>query len=83
MPLLRETTDLIISGVIVAVDRSEKGSGDLSAVQELQQDLNISIYPILTIHQLIEYLSTENSSGMVLSEERVGQIGEYLSVYGA
>lgn len=83
VPLLRETTDLIISGVIVAVDRSEKGSGDLSAVQELQQDLNISIYPILTIHQLIEYLSTENSSGMVLSEERVGQVNEYLSVYGA
>ena len=83
IPVLKETCALNITGIVVAVDRAEKGSGNLSAVQELQQDLGVSIYPILTIHQLVEYLSEENSSGFILSDAQKKQIANYLAVYGA
>jgi len=83
VPQLRETSNVNISAVIVAVDRAEKGTGQLSAVQELQQELNVKVCPILTIHQLVAYLSEKNGSGVVLSEEQKKQISDYLAVYGA
>lgn len=83
VPMLKEIANVDITAVIVAVDRCEKGTGELSAVQELQKDLGLNFHPILNIHQLVEYLSADNTSGLRLSEEQLGKIKEYLSVYGA
>ena len=65
---VRYSVDLITkheanpSGVIIALDRQEKGSGDISAVQEVEQSLGLSVTSIVTMENLIEYLSTNKSA---------------------
>ena len=83
VPLLKSLAAIEICGVVIAVDRCEKGSGEVSAVEELRVDLGLSVYPLVTIHQLVAYLSEENKSGLVLSSEQRQRIAGYLQEYGA
>lgn len=44
------------AGVIIAVDRQEKGSGSQSAVLEVEADHNIRVISIINLETLIQYL---------------------------
>ncbi len=44
------------AGVIIAVDRQEKGSGSQSAVLEVEADHNIGVISIINLETLIQYL---------------------------
>jgi orotate phosphoribosyltransferase len=83
IPFLREDLGAIISGVIIAVDRCERGAGDRSAVQEARTEFGLEIYPLVTVHEIKSYLSTPNSSGMILTKDQQNQIDQYLSEFGA
>ncbi|NDC37373.1 MAG: orotate phosphoribosyltransferase [Proteobacteria bacterium] len=82
IPLLRTLGEIILEGVVIAVDRCERGTGSLSAAQETEHTFGVKVYPIVTIHQIVEHLSEENGSGLVLSKDLRGQINEYISTYG-
>ena len=62
---VRESIDLIRSagavpcGVVIALDRMERGQGELSAVQEVQRNYNIPVVPIATLDDLLGYLQDE------------------------
>lgn len=82
VPMLRlEQADL--AGVLIAVDRCEKGSQGISAVKEARELLGVDIFPLINIHQILSYLSRPNSSGLVLNELQCTNISEYLAQYGA
>ncbi len=59
---VRESVDIIRSagaapcGVVIALDRMERGQGTLSAVQEVQQDLHLPVASIATLDDLCSYL---------------------------
>ena len=61
---VRESVDIIRAGgatpcgVVIALDRMERGQGELSAVQEVQQDLNLPVASIATLDDLTQYLET-------------------------
>ncbi|ORY07841.1 orotate phosphoribosyltransferase [Basidiobolus meristosporus CBS 931.73] len=44
------------AGVIIALDRQERGTGELSAVQEVERTENIPVINIVTLDQIVEYL---------------------------
>jgi orotate phosphoribosyltransferase len=46
-------------GVVVALDRMERGSGELSAAQEVQRRYNIPVISIATLDDLMGYLKTD------------------------
>jgi len=48
-----------IAGVIVALDRQEKGESELSALQEIQQQYNIPVRSIINFTHIIEYVSKQ------------------------
>jgi orotate phosphoribosyltransferase len=60
---VRESVDLISgarakpAGVVIALDRMERGQGPLSAVQEVQQAFGIPVISIATLADLVAYLS--------------------------
>lgn len=83
VPFLRGIAAVDIKGVVIAVDRCEKGAGQLSAVQETQENLGLSVFPIVTVHHIIAYLSGNNTSGLVLSTDMQAKIAQYLETYGA
>jgi orotate phosphoribosyltransferase len=43
-------------GIVVAVDRQERGQGDLSAIQEVERDFGVTVISIITLGQIIEYV---------------------------
>ena len=61
---IRETMTLIRqaggepAGVVIALDRQERGNGDLSAVQEVQQAFGVPVASIIRLDDLVEHLET-------------------------
>ena len=59
---IRESMDIIAAanakpaGVIIALDRQEKGTGELSAIQEVEQQYNIPVLSIIKLEHLITYI---------------------------
>ena len=46
-------------GVVIALDRMERGSGELSAVQEVERRYHMPVISIATLDDLITYLQTD------------------------
>jgi len=59
---IRESVEIIkqqgadVAGVIISVDRQERGEGDLSAIQEVEQEYGIKVQSIIKLDDLITYL---------------------------
>lgn len=51
--------------VMIALDRQEKGQGERSAVQELQQDEGLQVLNIISMDNLIQYLSEQGEQAML------------------
>ena len=49
------------AGVIVALDRQEKGQGELSAIQEVERDFNIPVLSIVNLTQVLDYIKDDAS----------------------
>ena len=52
MPKLKAAADVDVTGMVITVDRMEKGTGDLSAVQEVNRNFGIMVYPIVTMEDI-------------------------------
>ena len=63
---IRESMDIIAAakanpaGVIIALDRQEKGTGELSAIQEVEQQYNIPVLSIVKLEHLISYIENND-----------------------
>ncbi len=66
-----------LSGVLIALDRQEKGQGELSAIQEVERDFATQVISIITLADLIHYL--EEKPAM---DESLASIKQYRQDYG-
>ena len=79
---IREAKDIIeasgakMKGVIVALDRQEKGKGELSAIQEVKQNFGISVLSIINLSHIVDYLKAGNNADIV------SRVEIYRSQYG-
>ena len=68
---IREAIDIITAagaqpvGVVLALDRQERGTGQLSAVQEVEQTLHLPVTSILKLADLIEYLERSGNASQL------------------
>ena len=46
-------------GVVIGLDRCERGTGDTSAVQEVRRTLGLQVHSVITMHDIIEWLSEQ------------------------
>ena len=83
IPVLREKVGVQIAGVVILVDRDEKATSDVSAVKQAEEELDISVTSIVTIHDIISYLSKENSSKFTIDEELMKRVKAYRAEFGA
>ncbi|NLY72010.1 MAG: orotate phosphoribosyltransferase [Clostridiales bacterium] len=56
IPILKAAADVEICGLVVSVDRMEKGKGSLSAKQELYEEFGIPTFSIVNIVEILEIL---------------------------
>ena len=86
---VRESLELIRAagaqavGVALALDRQERGQGDTSAVQELEQREGLRCVSIVTLADLIEALSQGADARARISAEQLTQLEAYRQRYGA
>ncbi len=45
------------AGVLIALNRQERGNGDLSAIQEVERDFGIPVVSIVSLNQVLEFLA--------------------------
>jgi orotate phosphoribosyltransferase len=86
VPVITQHLKANLSGVVIAVDRCEKGmDSDKSAVQESQNLLGIKIYPVITIHQILDYLTSAEAKSIEISIDDAThkRAISYLEKYGA
>ncbi|GAA81884.1 orotate phosphoribosyltransferase [Pseudoalteromonas sp. BSi20495] len=80
---IRESMEIIaqngadLSGVLIALDRQEKGKAELSAIQEVERDFNTQVISIVKLADLISYL--ENQGTM---DEHLASVKAYRDQYG-
>ncbi|MBA1444426.1 MAG: orotate phosphoribosyltransferase [Chromatiales bacterium] len=65
------------AGVVIALDRQERGKGERSAIQEVESDYGIPVTSIVALEQLVEYLGEKPDS-----EESLSRIRAYRNEYG-
>ena len=75
---LAEAAGAELAGIVVAVDRQERGTGELSAVDEVRRDLGVPVEAIVTFDHVIEYLEESGRHGEHLDAARA-----YRDQYGA
>ena len=79
---IREAKDIIrangakTKGVVVALDRQEKGKGELSAIQEVEQNFGIAVMSIINLSHIVDYLKVNNDKNII------SRIESYRSQYG-
>lgn len=80
---IRESMEIIkasganLAGVLVAIDRQEKGQGELSAIQEVERDFACQIISIVSLSDIIAYL--ENEEGNV---QQLAKVKAYREAFG-
>lgn len=64
LPLLAEVSDATVAGLVISVDRMEKGTGERSATQELLDDLGIPTFSIVTVEEILPWIEPEHRQAM-------------------
>lgn len=65
---IREAIDIIEAqgaqpaGVVIALDRMERGQGSLSAIQEVEQQFGIPVFSIINLNDIIETLESRHDT---------------------
>lgn len=65
------------AGVVIALNRQEKGTGELSAIQEVERDYGMPVVSIISLGDLIEYLEEQGDKA-----EELAAIRAYREAYG-
>ena len=88
---LRETVPIIkaqgtddIMGLVVSVDRMERGTGDVSALTEIENEFGIRTCSIVSMKDVIECLYNREYEGRVIIDDALMErIDAYYEQYGA
>jgi orotate phosphoribosyltransferase len=63
--------------VLVAIDRQERGKGELSAIQEVERDYSVDVISVVSLEDIVQYMTEQ---GGFTSE--IEDIGSYRTQYG-
>ena len=85
VPILRQQADVDIVGLMVSLDREEKGiDTDRSALQDIKDKYGFPAHAIVTMSEVTEYLYGKDIDGTVLIDDNVkAAIDTYYAQYGA
>ncbi len=81
--LLQRTARVQISGVVVAVDRQERGRDPIPTLEALAGELGVPVRPIVTIREIVSFLHSHDVDGRRLVDNvRLAAIEAHLAEHG-
>ena len=84
VPVLRAAAHVALAGLVVSVDRCERGTGDRSALDEVGAEFAMPTFSIVTVHEVIEHLHGRPVDGVVVVDDAAAsRVRAYLAEWGA
>ena len=81
LPILQDV-GAIVDGLVISVDRMERGTGERTAIQEIWEEYQIPTFPIVNVCDIIECLHNRPIDGSVLiNDEIAARMKAYLKEY--
>lgn len=83
VPLLRAAADVELVGLVVSVDRRERGRhGAVSALQEVGEEFGMATTAIVTIDEVVTHLGGEAAGARRLGADDLARIAAYRAEFG-
>jgi orotate phosphoribosyltransferase len=83
VPVLHSVARVQLAGLVVSVNRMERGQGELNALTELQQEYSMAAFSIVDIGEIADFLKGRDVDGqVVVTEELYERIQAYRKQYG-
>ncbi|WFR59537.1 orotate phosphoribosyltransferase [Anaerocolumna sp. AGMB13025] len=84
MPILRAQGDITALGLVVSVDRMERGLGSKSALEEIEEVYGLRTTAIVTMEEVVEHLYNKPYNGTIVIDDKLkAAIDAYYEQYGA
>lgn len=83
VPLLKRSANVAVAGLVVSVDRMERGTGELNALDELALEHGMRTFSIVNIEEVMQSLHNRQVGERVLLDDiMLGKMQEYRKLYG-
>lgn len=83
-PILKEQANVDVVGLMVSLNRQERGKTQQNALAEIREIYGIETGAIVTMEEVVEYLYNKNYNGRVLIDDAMKkEIDTYYAKYGA
>ncbi len=84
MPILKAQGNIEVIGLVVSVDRMERGQGEKDALKEIEETYDIKSTAIVTMEEVVEHLYQCSYQGNIVIDDILKKaIDEYYQQYGA
>jgi len=84
VPILRAAAAVELAGLVVSVDRQERGQGERAALAEVGEEFGMPTFAIVTLDEIVEHLAGREVDGcVVLGDADLARIEAYRAEYGA
>lgn len=84
LPLIRSQADVSVMGLVVSVDRMERGTGEKSALTEISEEFSLKTTAIVTMEEVVSYLYNNpiSTGEIIIDDEKKALIDAYYEKYG-
>lgn len=83
VPKVKGAADVTIVGLMVSLNRCERGKGEKSALEEVKDLYGFETHAIVSMEEVVEYLYNKECQGQILIDEEMKKsIDEYYALYG-
>jgi orotate phosphoribosyltransferase len=84
MPIIQAQGQVEVLGLVVSVDRMERGQGEKSALNEISEKYGLKTAAIVTMAEVVEHLYNRPYKGQVIIDDTIkAAIDAYYVQYGA
>lgn len=84
LPIIKAQGDVDVIGLVVSVDRMERGQGTKSALKEIEEKYGLKTAAIVTMQDVVEHLYNKEYKGKVIIDDKIKvAIDAYYEQYGA
>ena len=84
LPIIKAQGDVDVMGLVVSVDRMERGQGEKSALTEISEKYGMKTTAIVTMEEVVECLYNKECNGKVVIDDTLkAAIDAYYEQYGA
>lgn len=83
LPIIKAQGDVEPVGLVVSVDRMERGQGEKSALSEIEEKFGLKTTAIVTMAEVVEHLYNREYKGKIIIDDKLkSAIDDYYALYG-